>query len=134
MFYLDSEGYGWNYPGIWWGADATNNEAGFRVGYSPDGQSGWALYATVGADVNYFQQQFSAYDPLRPCQRLATCLGPLNCATVFNDSRALTPHHAPSAPAASNWQVSTTLVDQEIKTAANVRRIHGVVSQHAHRK
>lgn len=70
-WYPDTEGYGWNYLVIWW-ADLSNNEAGFRVEYSADGNTGWTLYATTGIDETYLQQQFSVYDGVPPggCYRV----------------------------------------------------------------
>jgi titin len=70
-YYLDTEGYGWNYLTIYW-SDASANEDGFRVEYSADGLSGWSLYATADADAYYVQQQISVFDPPPPggCYRV----------------------------------------------------------------
>src|SRR6185503_6762727 len=69
-YYMDTEGYGWNYLTIWWG-DASTNEDGFRIEYSPDGVSNWSLYYTAAANEYYFQQQFSVFDypPPAGCYR-----------------------------------------------------------------
>jgi len=70
-YYLDTEGYGWNYLVVWW-TDASENEAGFRVEYSADGKTGWTPYSQSEADVNYIQQVYDAYGPPPPggCYRV----------------------------------------------------------------
>jgi len=64
-YYLDTEGYGWNYLAFSWG-DASLNEDGFRVEYSADGSGGWSPYFPTDANVNYSYQPFSVFDPPPP--------------------------------------------------------------------
>jgi len=61
-YYVDTEGYGWNYLVFYWG-DASANEDGFRVEYSGDGSGGWSPYLTADPNTNYTYQQFSVFDP-----------------------------------------------------------------------
>jgi hypothetical protein len=69
-YYQDTEGYGWNYLTIWWGA--STNADGYRVEYSPDGLGGWTSYGTTDANFNYIQLQFSVFGPPPPsgCYRV----------------------------------------------------------------
>jgi hypothetical protein len=71
-YYVDTEGYGWNYLVIWW-RDASANEDGFQVEYSADRKSDWSSYATAGADTNYVSEQFSVFaaPPPSACYRVS---------------------------------------------------------------
>ena len=61
-YYLDTEGYGWNYLEFYWG-DASSNEDGFRIEYSGDGSGGWSTYLTADPNTTSTYQQFSVFDP-----------------------------------------------------------------------
>ena len=84
-YYLDSEGYGLNYLVFYWD-DASANEEGFRVEYSPDGLSGWSQYLTTDANVNYTQQEFSVFGSPPPggCYRVIAfnAVGASNPSTI----------------------------------------------------
>jgi len=53
--------------------DASTNEEGFRVEYSPDGLSGWNLYGTTNADIPSLWTRASGSDPSLPsgCYRVS---------------------------------------------------------------
>ena len=65
-YYVDTEGYGWNYLSFYWDDLASTNEDGFRVEYSADGSGGWSEYLTTDANANSTYQAFSVYDPPPP--------------------------------------------------------------------
>lgn len=51
--FFDNYDTGWIDFAISW-IDASTNETGFRVEYSPDGQSGWTTFVETGPNVTYF--------------------------------------------------------------------------------
>ena len=105
-YYLDTEGYGWNYLTFYWDGEASTNEDGFRVESSPDGLSGWSLYSTTDANVNYIQQQFSVFDPPPPagCYRVIA----FNAVGVSSPSSP-----ACNEPGVVPTDLVATAVDQE---------------------
>lgn len=104
-YYLDTEGYGWNYLTIYW-SDASANEEGFRVEYSADGLSGWRLFATAEANAYYVQQQISVFDPPPPagCYRVI----------AFNSFGASSPSNITCAePGTVPTDLVATAIDQQ---------------------
>jgi titin len=59
-FTADDGGYGFLYFTVVW-LDASSNEQGFRIEYSPDGVSGWTTYGTADIDATYFFEQYSVF-------------------------------------------------------------------------
>ena len=104
-YYVDPDGFGWNYLVFYWD-DASSNEEGFRVEYSADGLGGWGLYLTTDADVNYTQTQTSVFDPPPPggCWRVI----------AFNVVGASSPSVTACAePGMAPGDLTATAVDQQ---------------------